>query len=174
MLICCSGMIDIMTLVGFYRFARYGTTFRPVMTIFLFYGLRTVIQSIFFMEKPEGYDWDYPGFPSIFVPYGKTADFFYSGHVGICMINYLEFSAVGWRLWALFAIFVSGCQVFLMITLRSHYSIDLLAGFLFAHYMFLICEKYSYIIDWWIFRIPLSKRLAPCEMSVNFISCKFC
>jgi hypothetical protein len=31
---------------------------------------------------------------SIFVPYGETADFFYSGHVGVCMLMYLEFSRI--------------------------------------------------------------------------------
>jgi len=34
------------------------------------------------MEKPSGYIWHYPGFPSLVVPYAATNDFFFSGHVG--------------------------------------------------------------------------------------------
>jgi hypothetical protein len=85
-----------------------------------------------------------------------------------------------------------------MIALRSHYSIDMIAAVVFAHYFFIIAERYSFIIDWYIFRIPLSKRLAndnrstldnsenDCNDSTNkteftnlsagkfFISCKNC
>lgn len=109
---------------------------------------------------PAGYNWAFPGVFSIFVPYGKTADFFYSGHVGICMIQYLEFNSNGQKLWSMFAIFVMFCQVFLMIALRSHYTIDMISAVIFAHYFWIMAEKFSFIIDWYIFRIPLAKRLA--------------
>jgi|TARA_B110001450_G_C17550705_1_gene452555 hypothetical protein len=47
-----------------------------------------------------------------------------------------------------------------MIALRSHYTMDMLAAVIFAHYFWIMSEKYSFIIDWYIFRIPLAKRLA--------------
>ena len=31
------------------------------------------------MRYPEGFYWEYPGFPSFVVPYGRTSDFFFSG-----------------------------------------------------------------------------------------------
>jgi hypothetical protein len=37
---------------------------------------------------------------------------------------------------------------------------DMLAAVIFAHYFWIMSEKYSYVIDWYIFRIPLAKRLA--------------
>lgn len=43
------------------------------------------------MEKPSGYIWEYPGFPSLVVPYGATNDFFFSGHVAGQVITILEF-----------------------------------------------------------------------------------
>lgn len=47
-----------------------------------------------------------------------------------------------------------------MIALRAHYSIDMIAGVLFAHYFWIMAERHSFIIDWYIFRIPLAKRLS--------------
>lgn len=44
------------------------------------------------MKKPAGYIWEYPGFPSLVVPYGPTNDFFYSGHMGGSLISTLEWA----------------------------------------------------------------------------------
>ena len=51
-------------------------------------------------------------------------------------------------------------QIFLMIALRSHYTIDMFAGVIIAHYFFIISEKYVYLIDWHLLGIPLEKRMA--------------
>lgn len=160
MLITCSTEIDFMTLYSFYRFCRYSTTWRFVIALAVFYVLRGITTHIFMMEMPAGYNWAYPGVFSIFVPYGKTADFFYSGHIGICMLQYLEFDACGQRWWSIFSLFAMMSQIFMMIALRSHYTMDMMAAVIFAHYFWVMAEKYSYIIDWYIFGIPLSKRLA--------------
>lgn len=42
------------------------------------------------MKIPQGEIWEYPGFPSLVVPYGPTNDFFYSGHMGGALISTLE------------------------------------------------------------------------------------
>ena len=55
-------------------------------------------------EIPKGYNWGYPGVMSLFVPYGATADFFYSGHVGTCVLQYNEFHSNGKSNWAAFCI----------------------------------------------------------------------
>ena len=126
----------------------------------VFYGARAAIQSIFKVGKPEGYDWDYPGFFSIYSPYGKTNDFFYSGHCGICYIFFLEFWSVGWYFSSAFAFLVMLLEIFVMIALRSHYTVDIISGMAFAHYFFILSEKCSYLIDWHCLGIPLSKRTA--------------
>lgn len=51
-------------------------------------------------------------------------------------------------------------QSIVLLTLRAHYSIDLIAGFFLGHYFFIMSERYSYLIDWYVFGIPLEKRLA--------------
>lgn len=97
---------------------------------------------------------------SLYVGYGTSADFFYSGHVGICVIHYLEFKACGWFYFSYFSLLVCFLQAFTMVALRSHYSVDMISGVLFAHYIFILAERYSYLIDWYVFGIPLEKRLA--------------
>ena len=115
----------------------------------MFYGFRFLCQSIFAMELPEGYYWDYPGFYSIVVPYGATNDFFFSGHVGCCLICALEFNLVfkqaekvqnlktmklATRM-VYFSIATLCAQVFIMMATRGHYTIDLIVGVIIAHYV---------------------------------------
>jgi hypothetical protein len=144
-------MMDVMTLVGIFRWACIGDTWRSIMASVMFYGFRFALQDIWFVQYPEGYNWGYPGIMSIFVPYGETADFFYSGHVGVCMLQYLEFSKVQWHYWSYFALTTMFMQFVMMISLRSHYTIDMVAGFIFAHYFFMLADEYSYIVDWYVF-----------------------
>jgi hypothetical protein len=126
----------------------------------VFYGLRALTTNLVIFEIPQGYNWGYPGIMSIYVPYGATADFFYSGHVGTCIMQYNEFHANGRHYWAAFCIITMICQIFMMVALRSHYTLDMLAAVIFAHYIFIMAERYSYLVDWYVFGIPLSKRLA--------------
>lgn len=45
----------------------------------------------------------------------------------------------------------------------------MLAAVIFAHYFFILAEKYSYLVDWYIFGIPLHKRLASDGEYINFL-----
>jgi len=83
--------MDILNLIQGARFVLYSTTWRLYFVILFFYAVRFIVQALVILEFPEGYNWGWPGFYSIFVPYGETSDFFYSGHVGNCMIHLLEF-----------------------------------------------------------------------------------
>ena len=74
------------------------------------------------------------------------------------MINYCEFMAIKWPRMAYFSAITMILQATLMIFLRSHYFIDLVAGIVFAHYFWLMSERFSYIVDVKVFRIPFSKR----------------
>lgn len=46
MLILCSTQIDVMTLVSFYRFIRYGTSWRFVLAMMVFYVFRSYVQRL--------------------------------------------------------------------------------------------------------------------------------
>ena len=50
---------------------------------------------MFLMTYPEGYEWEFPGFYSLSVPYGNSNTFFFSTSVGLCMINFCEFKLHG-------------------------------------------------------------------------------
>lgn len=119
------------------------------------------------MRYPEGYLWDFPGVYSITVPYGRTNDFFFSGHIGCCVICYCEYKAHGWFKFANFSAITCACQGMLMVSLRGHYAIDLITGIIFAHYIWLIAERYSYLIDVKLFRIPFKKRFPMFTRSCN-------
>jgi hypothetical protein len=62
--------MDILQFVQLYRFVMYGTTWRPLWVILIFYGIRALIQMVNVFEFPPGYTWDFPGWFSFFVPYG--------------------------------------------------------------------------------------------------------
>jgi hypothetical protein len=134
--------MDVMVIVLFGYYAIHGRSFRLPLTYFLFYGVRFICQAVYAMKPYEGFYWDYPGFPSLVVPYGATNDFFYSGHVGCCMLCFLEFGRMGWYKIRWLCIFTMVCQVLLMTVTRGHYSIDMISGFFFAHYFYLLTEKY--------------------------------
>lgn len=99
------------------------------------------------MKFPEGYLWEYPGFPSLFVSYLKTNDFFYSGHVGLPILQICEFNKLGMYKWIPVSVLIVFLEFFTMIVLRGHYTVDLFAGILIAHYSFIISDQYIYIVD---------------------------
>jgi hypothetical protein len=155
LLILCSGMMDICMIVMFYRFLFKQVSWRWLLAMVMFYGTRFFIQKTFLMKFPDGYAWDYPGFPSLTVPYPKTNDFFYSGHVGGAMIAALEFHSQNCLLMAYFGYLTAGMQVVLMIFLRSHYSIDLIGGLVFAHYYFIWATRWHSWVDHVVCRQPI-------------------
>lgn len=93
MMIFCSFLVDLMTFISFYYWARYSSTWRFLMALGIFYSFRSFTTNVATFEIPQGYNWGYPGIMSVFVPYGSTADFFYSGHVGTCVLQYNEHHA---------------------------------------------------------------------------------
>jgi hypothetical protein len=81
------------------------------------------------------------------VPYLKTNDFFYSGHVGLPTLAILEFSKQGKPIFVVFAIFSLIYVVSVMIFTRTHYVIDILCGIMMAHYIYRTVCDYVHIID---------------------------
>jgi hypothetical protein len=108
------------------------------------------------MNYPEGYVWEYPGFPSITVCYLKTNDFFFSGHVGLPTLAALYFFKEGKMLFVGFSVFTMLFEVMVMVFTRGHFIIDLICGSLIAHYMFRTVGDFIHCID--NSRISLSPR----------------
>jgi hypothetical protein len=70
----------------------------------------------------------------------------------------LEFKANGWRRFAWFSLVTAIAQIILMACLRGHYFIDMLSGIIFAHYLWMLAERYSYLVDVKLLKIPFKKR----------------
>ena len=100
------------------------------------------------MARPEvGFLWSHPGIPSLTVPYHDTNDFYYSGHVGACMMYLLEHLAVDFKPLYIYILCVLIFEWSLLMFLRTHYVIDLVTGALFAHFCHINAEWMSYILD---------------------------
>lgn len=147
LLISSSLCIDFVIIFFAILWTKRGRSYRPVIAYMMFYTLRGITQNLFQMRYPDGYLWEYPGFPSLVISYLKTNDFFFSGHIGFPIIAAMEFYYFGYVNMYYFCLVSSAFEGMTMIFLRGHYGIDLMAGVIFAHYAFLISEKYSYILD---------------------------
>ena len=99
------------------------------------------------MGRLEGFTYFDPGIYSLTVPYHDVNDFFYSGHVGTCLLITLEYYAGGFKKLSLFTAGVLINQWTMLYLVRTHYIIDLITGLLFAHYFFIQAEKISYLTD---------------------------
>lgn len=124
-----------------------GKSWRFLTTALIFYIFRGLVQQTFQMKYPEGYLWDYPGFPSLSVSYLKTNDFFFSGHVGFPVIAACELSKNGRNYFAIIALCGSFVEFVIMIIMRGHYFIDLITGMIVSHYIFILVDKYIHVLD---------------------------
>ena len=50
-------------------------------------------------------------------------------------------------------------QIFQFEALRVHYCVDIFTGAIVAHYIFILVERYIFVVDKWVFGIPLEKRM---------------
>lgn len=119
------------------------------------------------MTRLHSHIFEHPGLHSIVVPYHDTNDFFYSGHVGTCLLCFLEFRANGWHRMSYFSLFSLVNNWWMMTLTGNHYIIDLITGIIMAHYMYMIGERLSFLSDYKILGMPSEKRtpyfFRPCE-----------
>jgi len=99
------------------------------------------------MAYPEGFIWEYPGFPSLMVSYLKTNDFFYSGHVGMPIILMCEFRILKRYNMFAFCVLTLFVEIFTVLITRAHYTIDIITGAIIAHYIFQNVERYVHYVD---------------------------
>jgi hypothetical protein len=147
LLIISSLFIDVLFVNLVIKFILFAKTWRVMITILIFYFCRCVCQTLFILEKPKGYIWEYPGFPSLTVSYKPTVDFFFSGHIGFAVITALDNFDSRWYFMGATAIFSAFLEFFTMVFLRAHYTIDLVAGVVFAHYSWIIAGKICKIVE---------------------------
>jgi membrane-associated phospholipid phosphatase len=76
--------------------------------------------------------WHSPGFLSFTVPYDRTRDFFFSGHTSSLSIVMLEMFYLGWYWVGAFTFLNLIFMMNMLIITRVHYTIDVMAGLIFA------------------------------------------
>lgn len=125
---------DFAVVLGFICFCYLFPSWRLVIGLCCVYFLRFIMQNIYVMAIPKQSTFRDSGFPSLFVPYLPTNDYFFSGHVSLPSIVGFEFWKNNYRKTSMFCYSVAIYQTFMMISVRGHYSIDLYAGYLFSFY----------------------------------------
>lgn len=148
LLITSSILIDFTFISSCGYWLLYSRSWRFLIVMLLFYGIRSLVQATFQLGFPEGYIWSSPGFPSLVVAYDKTNDFFYSGHVGMPIIAALEWKKNGFIWPFVGCILVCIIEGFTVLITRTHYSIDIFAGIIFAHYFFIMVNSYIKYLDY--------------------------
>ncbi|KRW98796.1 hypothetical protein PPERSA_10567 [Pseudocohnilembus persalinus] len=139
-LIAQSLSVDIVCISSAAFWLFKGNSMRLPLAVILFYLIRMPNIYVFTPKFPEGFFFEYPGFPSFCVPYGRSSDFFFSGHTGIMVIMVLEWRKLGYHKMKVFSSILLCYVMFSLLTIRIHYTVDVTIGLFFAHYMFIISE----------------------------------
>lgn len=147
LLIVSSGLLDMSLTTLAYSWIVNGKTWRPVLTLSLFFGFREVCGFIFEIREDEDMLWRYPGFPSITVSYHENKEFFYCGTVGLFLICALELKDFGYSILSFISTFGCILQSLLLLSLRAQYYLSLLCGLMAAHYLHIISDRFNYILN---------------------------
>jgi len=155
-----SFLIDFNILALCLRWIWYGKSLRLFFCILVFYVFRGVTQRLFSEKFPPDYIFWYPGFPSLTVPYAPANDFFFSGHVGICTICFLEFYKDKAKVLSIIAFLSIFVEFFTLLVTRKHHFVDMVVGFIIAHYIFkfgLWVDESTQDTDYQVFKLMNSE-----------------
>jgi hypothetical protein len=122
-IILSSLSIDVAMAFVTYFFWRDGKTARVMNSLLVFYAVRGIIQTIFMMQYPEKWCFEDPGFFSIVVPYGRTSDFYFSGHSGFLFMATLELIHMKFIGLAFVNFLSTIYTAWMLLATRAHYSI---------------------------------------------------
>jgi len=143
----CSLLLDIIFILTLGYWVLHGKSGRLPVTLAVFYGTRAIVQSFWTSPFPEGNYWYSPGIPSLVVPYGRQSDFFFSGHSGFLVICASEWHKLKMPKLRNFVIGTAIYTILILLIYRTHYSIDVFTGVIFAEWCFSKADTHKEIID---------------------------
>lgn len=125
----------------------FGKTVRPLLGLVLLLGLRQAMQALCALPPPPGMIWHDPGFPSLLVTYGVASDFFFSGHTAIAVFGAVEVGRLRKPWLIALAVLVVLFEIFTIVVLRAHYTMDIFTGLIAALWVAQICGPLAPRID---------------------------
>jgi hypothetical protein len=148
-LIISSGFIDLfgLFLIGA---AIFGFTFAPFLAILILFGLRQLCQGLCTLPPPPGLIWRNPGFPALLVTYSVGNDFFFSGHTAVAVLGAITAVHCGPAWFAVGAAAIAAGEMLLVLILRAHYTMDVVAGALAAFLAAEVAGTLSPTVDTWL------------------------
>ena len=149
LLIVSSALIDA---IGLFLLGSwiFGGSVRPFLELLLLLGLRQLMQALCALPAPPNLLWHYPGFPSLFVTYNVANDYFFSGHTGIAVLGAVEVAKLRRPWLTALAVTVAMFEVFTVLILRAHYTMDVFTGALAALWVATLCDAIAPPIDRWM------------------------
>ena len=144
-MIISSLIIDAYIIVSFANFILFSKGVKFLVSLLVFYSMLIFIRRFFYNPLPENFQFNFPGFPSIFVPYYKTSSFFYSPTIGIlvlCCIEWERSKLLRIPMLCLGIILVVFESFFMMI-LRKHYLDDIFTSLYLPHFIYILSERYA-------------------------------
>ena len=148
-LILSSIFIDLFGL-GLIGAAIFGSTFAPFLAVLLLFGLRQICQALCTLPPPPGIIWRKPGFPALLVTYDVGNDFFFSGHTALATLGAIEVAHLGPPWLAVVVAAIALGEMMIILVLRAHYTLDVVAGALAAFLAADVAGRLSPIVDPWL------------------------
>lgn len=148
-LIISSLFIDLcgLSLIGA---AIFGPTFAPFLAILVVFAMRQICQAVSTLPPPPGIIWRNPGFPALLVTYSVGNDFFFSGHTALAVLGAIEAANYGPIWLAIGATIVALGEVLIVLVLRAHYTLDVVAGAFAAFVAADVASRLAPMVDGWL------------------------
>ena len=130
--------------------AIFGPTFAPFLAILIVFALRQICQSLCTLPPPPGIIWRNPGFPALLVTYEVGNDFFFSGHTALAVLGAIEAAHFGPTWLAVLAAVIALGEMLIVLVLRAHYTLDVVAGAFAAFLAAEVAGKLSPVVNAWL------------------------
>lgn len=140
-------LMDFTQVIGVVAVAVEKISFKNAFAFGLFFPLRQLIQGIFLMRRLPGWTWYDTGYFSLTVPFHDTNDFYYSGHLGVCVLWIVDFYSNKYYVMVLFTLLNALFQWYFLSITNAHYIIDLVSGVFVAHLFTILGEPLSFFFD---------------------------
>lgn len=135
-----------------------GQSWRLPIALAWTFATKLLCNATWKIRYPEDYQWGFPGFYSLTVPYGMNNDFHFTLHVALLLIFFQELNAMHYFKAAKLSFFVCVLQALVSIVTRGAYSIDIFGAVIFGFFFWHVGEYLSYYIDVRVFGLTFQER----------------